>query len=108
MCVCAQVCVLPVRHAHDEVLQAALGGLVDDGLQSWDQRLTPLQSKPFLCGPLLLQELLEPERTSRFMTHHLLVHNPARAHRSQDQVGGAGFTWWSGPCGPAAFSSLPE
>ena len=57
------VCVLPVRHAHDDVLHTLLRGFIDDGLQSRDQRLAALQTKTFLCRPLLLQELLKPACT---------------------------------------------
>lgn len=55
--------VLPVRHAHDDVIYSALRRLVNDGFQGRNQRLASLQTKALLCRPLLLQELLEPEDT---------------------------------------------
>lgn len=56
------MCVLPVRHSHDDVLDSVLRGFIDDGFQSRDQRLTSLQTEALLCRPLLLQELLKPDQ----------------------------------------------
>ena len=74
------VCVLPVRHAHDDVLHTLLRGFIDDGLQSRDQRLAALQTKTFLCRPLLLQELLKPACTH---TTGSYTHTDTHTHTHQ-------------------------
>lgn len=39
---------VPVGHAHDDALYSVHAGLVDDGLQGRDERLTALQAKTLL------------------------------------------------------------
>lgn len=97
-------CVLPVRHAHDDVIHSAPRWFIDDGFQSRDQRLTSLQTKTFLCRPLLLEELLKPEHTHINSAHTL--HPP---HQCPKVIWSDGvLTGWSGPFGPAESSSPPD
>lgn len=42
------VVTVPVRHAHDDALHSVHTGLIDDGLQGRDERLTALQAKTLL------------------------------------------------------------
>ena len=56
--------VVPVRHAHDDVLHTVGAGLVDDGFQGGYQGLAALQTKTLLRGPLPLEKLLEPATQS--------------------------------------------
>ena len=49
----------PVRHSNDEAVHPVLVGVVDNLLHGRNEHLTSLQTKPFLTGPLQLEEVFK-------------------------------------------------
>jgi len=51
-----------VWHSNDKTLDAKITGSIDDPFHSRNKHLTPLETEPFLRGPLLREVLLEARR----------------------------------------------
>lgn len=97
---------VPVRHSHDHTVHSALTGLVDDGLQGWNERFATFQTETFLWRPLSLEKVLKPANrwwcccfTLWLRTHRLSISvlfqlitdvgSVQQSQRNQDKPGGA-------------------